>query len=199
MEKTTFSGAVLAGGRSKRMGTDKASVRINGRSLLDMQLDKLNAAGVQELLVSDAAGSKRDIPYGARQVPDILPGKGPLCGIASALYASSSEFCVILSVDAAGVTPDTVKKLMDAAENSAAEIVILASEAGLQPLIGVYKCSLAEDALALVKSGRPAVRELFKEHAPLLLNVPDDSPELLNCNTPKDLEKLTALAAERHQ
>jgi molybdopterin-guanine dinucleotide biosynthesis protein A len=199
MEKKQFSGAVLTGGRSKRMGRDKASLVINGRSLLEMQLEKLRAAGIQDLMVSDAPGSTRNIPADARIVEDMQPDKGPLCAIASALKASSAGYCVILSVDAAAVSADTVGKLIRTAEESSADIVILASPSGIQPLIGVYKKSLAEDALALVNSGRLAVRELFRGHPPVLLKLPEDSPELLNCNTPEDLEKFTALAAERRQ
>ena len=199
MEKKQFSGAVLTGGRSKRMGKDKASLVIGGRSLLEMQLEKLRAAGIKDLMVCDAPGNRRIIPCGARLVEDLQPDKGPLCAIASALNASGAEYCVILSVDAAAVSAETVGKLMRTAEESSAEIVLLASSSGIQPLIGVYKKSLAEDALALVNSGRLAVRELFLDHPPVLLELPDDSPELLNCNTPEDLEKFTALAAERHQ
>ncbi len=199
MEKKQFSGAVLAGGRSKRMGSDKASLVIGGRSLLEMQLDKLRSAGIQDLMVCDAAGSNRIIPADARLVEDLQPDKGPLCAIASALNASGAECCVILSVDAAAVSADTVEKLMRTAEESSAEIVVLASPSGIQPLVGVYKKSLAEDALALVNNGRLAVRELFRDHPPMLLELPDDSPELLNCNTPEDLEKFTALAAERRR
>ena len=199
MEKKQFSGAVLTGGRSKRMRKDKASLIIGGRSLLDMQLDKLRAAGIQDLMVCDAPGNRRIIPCGARLVEDLQPDKGPLCAIASALNASGTEYCVVLSVDAAAVSAETVGKLMRTAEESSAETVLLASSSGIQPLIGVYKKSLAEDALALVNSGRLAVRELFRDHPPVLLELPEDSPELLNCNTPEDLEKFTALAAERRQ
>ena len=199
MEKKQFSGAVLAGGRSKRMGRDKASLVIGGRSLLELELDKQRAAGIQDPVVRDAPGSRRTIPADARLVEDLQPDKGPLCAIASALNASGAEYCVILSVDAAAVSADTVGKLMRTAEESSAETVLLASPSGIQPLIGVYKKSLAEDALALVNSGRLAVRELFRDHPPVLLELPEDSPELLNCNTPEDLEKFTALAAERQQ
>lgn len=170
------------------MGTDKASLEINGRSLLDMQLEKLKAAGIQDLLVSDAPGSTRNIPCGARLAEDVLPDRGPLCAIASALKASNGKRCVILSVDAVGVTPETIVKLMQTAEESSAETAILASPSGLQPLIGVYEKSLADDALALVNSGRLAVRELFRDHPPVLLQLPDDSPELFNCNAPEDLD-----------
>ena len=102
-------------------------------------------------------------------------------------------------MDAAAVSAETVGKLIRTAEECSAEIVLLASSSGIQPLIGVYKKSLAEDALELVNSGRLAVQELFRGHPPVLLKLPEDSPELLNCNTPEDLEKFTALAAERHQ
>ena len=84
--------------------------------------------------------------------------------------------------------------LMETAKDSSADIVILSSPSGLQPLIGVYKKTLAEDALNLVNSGHLAVRSLFDEHPPALLQLPEDSRELLNCNTPEDLAKFAELA-----
>ena len=194
MERTSFSGAVLTGGKSKRMGRDKASLRIGDRSLLEVQLDKLRAAGIRELMVSCAKGKRPEVPADVKVVEDLVPDKGPLVAIASVLNAMVTEWCVILSVDAIGVSPETIKKLMDAAVISSADIVILASTAGLQPLIGAYKKTLAEDALELVNSGRLAVRALFSSHPPLLIELPEGSLELLNCNTPEDLEKFAELA-----
>ena len=208
MEKTSFSGAVLAGGKSKRMGKDKASLRMGDRSMLELQLDKLRAAGIQDLMVSCAKGKRPEFPLdinnadhivsgNLRIVEDLLPDKGPLAAIASVLTAADTKWCVILSVDALGVSPETIRKLMDAAENSSADIVILASPSGLQPLIGAYKKALAEEALALVNDGRLAVRALFDSHPPVLLELPEDSPELFNCNTPEDLAEFAALAEKR--
>ena len=84
-------------------------------------LEKLRAAGIKDLMVCDAPGNRRTIPADARLVEDLQPDKGPLCAIASALNASGAEYCVILSVDAAAVSADTVGKLMRTAEESSAE------------------------------------------------------------------------------
>ena len=175
------------------------------RSLLDVQLDKLRAAGIKELMVSCAKGKRPEDPEyvwaaedkvkaDVRIVEDLVPDKGPLAAIASVLSASESEWCVILSVDAIGVSPETIKAIMRAAEESPADIVILASPSGLQPLIGAYKKALADEALDLVNSGRLAVRSLFDDHPPVLIELPEDSPELLNCNKPEDLKKIAELA-----
>lgn len=197
MEKTSFSGAVPAGGKSKRMGRDKASLRIGDRSFLEVQLNKLRAAGIRELMVSCAKGKRPETAMDVKIVEDIVPDKGPLAAIASVLSETEAEWCVVLSVDALGVSPETIRKLMDAAKNSSADIVILSSPAGLQPLIGAYKKTLAEEALALVNDGKLAVRALFENHTPALLELPEYSPELFNCNTPEDLAKFAALAEKR--
>ena len=185
-----FSGAVLCGGKSKRMGRDKASVVLGGKTFLEIQLEKLRAAGIQELMVSCAQGKIPEVPEDVRAVEDLAQDKGPLAAIASVLSASPAEWCIILSVDAIGVRPETVRTIMHTAADSSSDIVILASPGGIQPLIGAYRKTLAAAALELVNSGRLAVRSLFDGHPPLLLELPEDSPELLNCNTPEDLEKL---------
>ena len=185
-----FSGAVLAGGRSGRMGSSKAGLKVGGSSFLEIQLNKLLSAGVEDLMVSvsdEGLGPLHDIDLkNVRIVPDVFPGRGPLAALASVLKAAAAPYCVILSVDAVLVKPQTISDLMETAEESGRDIVLLASENGHEPLIGVYRTTLAGEAEALLADGRSAVRTLFGSHEPLLLLKASDDPELLNCNTPED-------------
>ena len=80
-----MSAAVLAGGKSSRMGRDKAALPFGGGTLLTYQARKLRALGVKELLLSGAAEA---VP-GARLVPDLLPGRGPLGGLHACLSAAA--------------------------------------------------------------------------------------------------------------
>jgi len=77
-------GVVLAGGRSTRMGCDKALLDWYGRPLLERQLDALRAAGVDELRISG------DRP-GYRGIADVQPGLGPLGGLAGVAEAVAGD------------------------------------------------------------------------------------------------------------
>jgi molybdopterin-guanine dinucleotide biosynthesis protein A len=82
-------GAVLAGGASRRMGVDKASLDVGGRTLAEIAVQALLGAGADPVLVvGDPPGSGRRVVAGATVVPDRFPGEGPLGGIVTALDAA---------------------------------------------------------------------------------------------------------------
>ena len=69
IRRAGLSGIVLAGGRSSRMGTDKAGLSFRGMTLLEWQVSKLQRLGIEEIIIS-----------GSRGVRDVFPGRGPLGG-----------------------------------------------------------------------------------------------------------------------
>jgi molybdenum cofactor guanylyltransferase len=94
-------GFVLAGGRSSRMGRDKALLAFAGETLLARSLRILREAG----LAGAVAGSINPFSADAPFVPDREPALGPLSGICAALASTSARFAVFLSVDMPFVPP----------------------------------------------------------------------------------------------
>ena len=94
-EKTSADGFVLAGGKSSRMGRDKALVELGGRPLIVYALDALRGAGLQPRI----AGARSDLSAFAPVIADRDADVGPLAGICAALAASEAERAVFLSVD----------------------------------------------------------------------------------------------------
>ncbi|MFZ5657118.1 MAG: molybdenum cofactor guanylyltransferase, partial [Pseudomonadota bacterium] len=87
-----FQAILLAGGRSTRMGRDKALLAWQGRPLIDHMLDRLREAGASRVHVSG------DRPaYGG--IADAWPGRGPVAGIASVLPACGDGPVVVVPVD----------------------------------------------------------------------------------------------------
>src|SRR5271163_2171526 len=97
-DRDRFAGAILIGGRSRRMGSDKALLKINGISLLQRQCAKLQHAGISELILSTRPDSPVTIPE-ARTVLDPWEDIGPIAGIAAVLQAASSPVVFMLAVD----------------------------------------------------------------------------------------------------
>ena len=93
----TFTGAILVGGRSTRMGVDKAS---------------LFADGVEAALRT--AGAAQIIRIGGADIPDDHPGTGPLGGIATALRHADHEPVVVLACDLPNVHPEGIRAVVDA-------------------------------------------------------------------------------------
>ena len=143
--KNRFSAAVLAGGRSTRMGADKAGLPFMGMTLAAYQAEKLKALGLTDLMLS---GCRQEIP-GARYVPDELPARGPLGGIHACLGAAEHDAVLFLSVDVPLVPVETLRALFDAHTGG---ITLLSVEGAPQPLIGVYDRSLRSAAEEILRS-----------------------------------------------
>ena len=98
-----ISGFILAGGRSSRLGRDKAllpwppnaSAEGNSQTLLQHSIDRLQCICAS---VSVCA-NRDDLPFAGTIIPDALPGSGPLGGIVAALEHSTTEWNLMLAVD----------------------------------------------------------------------------------------------------
>jgi molybdopterin-guanine dinucleotide biosynthesis protein A len=93
-----FSAVILAGGKSSRMGRDKAWLEIEGRSLLARQIQLVRDAGADEVFISGRANADYS-NFDCRVLHDRIVDAGPLGGIESALVASSSSLLLVLAVD----------------------------------------------------------------------------------------------------
>jgi len=96
----TVTGFILAGGKSSRMGRDKALLDWHGQSLLQHMID----------LVSTVAEPVHVVGRG--QLPDRVAGRGPLSGIVTALATSQTDTNLVVAVDLPLLTQDFLKYLM---------------------------------------------------------------------------------------
>ena len=128
-EPPSFTGAVLAGGASSRMGTDKAFIEVDGRTLVAGAARALTGAGASSVLVigGDEA-ALRSLGLDAR--PDDEPGEGPLGGILTALRLAADDVVVILACDMPAIDAESVTSILAAlsAAPSADVVVPVVSE-----------------------------------------------------------------------
>jgi molybdenum cofactor guanylyltransferase len=129
------AGFVLAGGRSSRMGRDKALLPLNGSTLLDqVARSVLLAAGSVTLIGSpEKYGS-----LGYTVIPDRVPECGPLGGVYTALSATTAEWNLIVACDMPDVTTGFLKGLLRAAKTCGADCLVPETASGLDPLCAVY-------------------------------------------------------------
>jgi molybdenum cofactor guanylyltransferase len=184
-----FTAAVLAGGQSSRLGTDKAFLPWAGRRLLDRQLDLLRALGPAELLLSGRPG----VDYQAADVSvvyDAEPGQGPLGGLAAVLAAVATPHVLLLGVDLPAMTPDFLHRLL--LQRAAGAGVVPRSAAGWEPLAAVYPRAILPLVQRHLGDKRLALHQLIDAGvaAGLLVEarMPGDSAGVFrNVNTPEDL------------
>ena len=106
------SGFVLAGGRSSRMGTDKAWVIFQGRPLIEHAAGILSEAGLPVSIAGARDDAAARLVSCAPVIPDAESGLGPLGGICAALASCASDFAVFLPVDAPLLPPSLVVYLL---------------------------------------------------------------------------------------
>ena len=174
-----FSAAVLAGGRSTRMGRDKAALPFNGMTLLEYQVEKLRSLGIEEIMIS---GSALEVD-GTRRVPDILPHCGPLSGIHACLRAARHEAVLFLSVDTPLVSPDILQTLLDAHTSG---VTLLHHGERTEPLLGIYDRALSGLCEPILRSGRTGVWRLLEQTDVRYVTAESEAELFLNCNTPED-------------
>jgi molybdenum cofactor guanylyltransferase len=178
---------VLAGGRSSRMGQDKALMRIGGRTLLERALDKLPTARV--------AGARSDLSAFAPVIPDIHPDCGPLSGIEAALAASQSTFNVFLPVDMPLLPASFLAWMLHRAQITGARATIPRLSGQPQPLCAVYQRDLLPTITSALQRGEYKVMaaigqgDLFDVEMLASTSLEPATPVYRwfhNCNTPED-------------
>lgn len=179
-----FSGIVLAGGRSRRMGRDKWSLTLNGKTFLQMQVEKFRALGLEDILLS--GGELPPLP-GTRVIGDRFPGQGPLAGLHACLSAAKHPAALVLSVDTPLAPIESLQALLTA---HVGEITCLRHKGRTEPLIAVYDASLTGEMETLLRQGNLRVRALPERVNCREVDYVGEEALLQNCNTPEDLSRL---------
>jgi molybdopterin-guanine dinucleotide biosynthesis protein A len=180
---------VLAGGKSTRMGTDKAFVMLDGCTLVARALAICRCVCSDVRIVGD---SLRYAPFGP-VIEDKFPGCGPLGGIHAALRASTSDLNLMLAVDLPFVSPALLQFLLRQARESASLVTVPRAGHGLQPLCAVYRRDFAKVAEKALREGRYKIDALFDATSTRVieeddLNSAGFSPGVFrNLNTPEEL------------
>lgn len=180
--------AVLAGGRSTRMGRDKALLPVEGRTLLARQVALGWAIGAAEVWVAGRA--QADLGGAdARGILDAVPGAGPLGGLAAVLEATQASHVLLLAVDLPALTPAFLARVV--ARRTEGVGVAPRTRSGWEPTAAVYPRELAPTARRALATGRTALHALVDEAVALkrMCAWPVDAvdePLLVNWNRPGD-------------
>ena len=182
---------VLAGGKSTRMGRDKAFVELNGRTLLSRMLDLARSVAADARIVGDPAKFSSFAPV----VDDVFPGCGPLAGIHAALRSSQTELNLALAVDVPFLTAEFLEYLIAKSRSAPALATVARTSEGWQPLCAVYRREFAGLAERALQAGRYRIDDLFDSAATLVidehqLHEQGFSADLFrNLNTVQELKK----------
>ncbi len=203
----TFSAVILAGGYSRRMGRDKATLEIDTSMFVDALYSKL--AGVVEDVWVVRRQEQPSLPI-PQVAFDLHPGQGPLAGLESGLTHCRNEWTFVIAVDAplvrvelllylARLTTEHAGHRGDTARQSATAIVpTLGGQ--MYPLLGVYHKSLKPVITKMLSCDRRRVSDLLSQICVRFVSEEewrDYDPEgvsFLMANSPAQYETLRLVA-----
>lgn len=191
--------AVLAGGKSSRMGRDKAFVSILGRPLIEEVLARVAGLGTETLIVTNRPEAYRYL--GLPLVGDVFPEQGALGGIYTAIYAARSPYALVIACDMPFLNRDLLAYLIHL--RAGYDVVVPRLGGVPEPLHALYSKNCLEPIRRSLESGVrkiitffPEVRVRYVDEAEIDRFDPAHL-SFINVNTPAELAQARALAGER--
>ncbi|MBN2003564.1 MAG: molybdenum cofactor guanylyltransferase [Anaerolineae bacterium] len=188
-----WSGIVLAGGSSQRMGMDKRFLTIQTQPLVVWVVERLRAL-VDEVIVAALDPAILD-GIAARVVTDVYPGQGVLAGLHAGMAAAQSEWAIAVAGDMPLLNPDLLRAMMRLAEDGEADILVPQWHGELEPLHALYRPSAcAPAAEAALRAGKRRIVAFYPDvrvHIMPQADVAQIDPtgrSFFNVNTPEDWE-----------
>ena len=128
-------GFVLVGGASRRMGTDKAQLTLDGRTVLQRVADELATAVTSATMV----GARKDYPVSLANVADVHEAYGALGGIHAALAAAKAGWILVVACDLPFVTSELFERLKSYSTPSSDAVVPIQEDGRPQPVCALYR------------------------------------------------------------
>jgi molybdenum cofactor guanylyltransferase len=153
------TGFILAGGKSSRMGADKAFLELGGQTLLARAIEVAGKVTRHVRLLGD----KNKFAAFGMAVEDIHSGCGPLGGIHAALMNTATDFNLMLAVDLPFIDSKFLRYLLSKAEGSNAAATVPRAGGMFQPLCAVYRKEFGRVAERSLLAGKNKIGTLFHE------------------------------------
>ncbi len=171
-------GLVLAGGRSRRLGRDKATLVYKGQLQLDRSIGVLKRYCEQVFI---SVREDQNYTVGAEPIIDRMGEIGPLGGILSAFFYHRDKDWLVLGVDMPFINVFTVKELVTARDAEKFATCFSDKDGGPEPLCTIYENKFKDKLLAAAKSGERSPRRILEQQAAGVHMIPPKDPSQLDC------------------
>jgi molybdopterin-guanine dinucleotide biosynthesis protein A len=194
-----FTIAIIAGGKSSRMGTDKSFVPLLGKPLIEHIREKVAELGQAETLLI----TNRPTDYahlGLLMYSDVLPEKGSLGGIYTAVHYSQNPYTLVIACDMPFVNPALLKYMISLADEF--DVVVPRSEGYPEGLHAIYSKKCLEPIRKRLDVNQLKVIGFYDDVRVRYLDEAEYQPfdahglSFYNVNTPQELEEAQKLASQ---
>jgi molybdopterin-guanine dinucleotide biosynthesis protein A len=197
LERAPLKGLVLAGGNSRRMGSDKAALELEGITLLDRAVGLLRSQ-LEDVWVSVRSDQMQSPVRSVHPVlRDELANSGPAAGILAAHAHAPQAAWLVMACDLPLLDAATLRFLIDGRDSSLDATALMASAAGdPEPLCAIYEPVTLAAFQAQAATGNLSPRAWLK-HARVRLLVAPDANALRNANTDAEFQQIREQLRER--
>lgn len=187
-----ISGAVLAGGRARRMGgEDKGLVEIDGKPMVVFIVEALKAQTAAVFINANRNLKKYGELCGCRVVPDSVGNfAGPLAGMASVMEVAQTPFVLTAPCDSPLLSRQLGPRLFEALQREDAELAVAHDGKRMQPVFALLHRDLLDSMIAYLRSGESKIDTWYAMHRTALGDFSDETTMFLNVNTPEDRSEL---------
>ena len=193
-----LTGAILAGGLSRRLGQDKAALRLNGKPLALWAAEALAPLVTTCWLITNQPLAH--MAFGLPLVTDLRPFQGPAGGLLTALFYARTPWVLAAAVDNPFPAPALLAELAGWAGRTSRPAVVCRSPAGLEPFPGLYAPRLLPKLRDFLLTDRRLTRfleicrpQILSETEVLALD--PEGRSFFNLNTARDLKRARAWLA----
>lgn len=193
MVESVSCAIILAGGKSERMGEDKALLSLDGMTFLEHVVTTMLELTNEIIVVVDRE-DRYTLPYG-RMVVDVFPEVGPVGAIITGLMASGQGTHYVVPCDMPALNPNVLHLLSQAA-SPPLDAVVAEIDGTAQPLCAVYRHTAMPKLLAYLESGKRSARgalttlHVMRIGEGVLRRIDPDLASFSNINTPEELALL---------
>ncbi len=188
-----MSGIILCGGRSKRMGRQKAFLPYAGKTLIEHMHDLMAELFAEVILVSNNPDEYEHIS--SNLVRDIVPNRGPLVGILSGLLVSNYNRAFVVPCDMPFVDKNLVRKMT--AHKTESDMLIYSHNGRNEPLLGVYSRNCIPALEEAIFEGKDLAQDFVATSNADILSFPSErgvNAAHFNVDTPADYGILCGIA-----
>ncbi len=185
-----ISAILLAGGKSSRLGTDKAKVKLDGESVMIQTIAEKLSALSDDIVVSTNGRRYEDITVSVRWATDVNPGAGSLMGLYSGLLAVKYDYAIAVACDMPFINIELLKYMMSLPRDYDALLPRIGDKT--EQLHSIYSKSCLPKMQKFLDSGRLKITAFIDE-----INVKYISEDIINRYDPQHLSFFNVNTAEQ--
>lgn len=192
-----YSLLLLAGGKSSRMGRDKAGLSLEGKLFPRHLMDKAQALGIREKFLSGHVWEEGD----ARVIEDVYKERGPMGGLHACMKAMETPYCLVVPVDVPQLPLETLDALLRTHEENCLEgrgnlPVLLVHGDREEPLIGIYPTEMADTIGEAIREKSCKVFKVLNQWGYEKCEISMEEWQAGNINTPEEYAGLLKKVSE---